>query len=116
MAKTKTSFVCQNCGTNYPKWTGGCENCGEWNTLVEEVPVSSGKSIVAKSASSGHVLSPQTMQSISIEETAKRMSTGYADLDAYPPLGVAVGAGVGIFGSVGVDDAADAGVRFAGCG
>jgi DNA repair protein RadA/Sms len=82
MVKSKNLFICQNCGASYPKWTGRCDNCGEWNTLVEQAPVSSGKSAVSKSASSGRVLSPQTMQSISIEETAKRMTTGYSDLDA----------------------------------
>ncbi|NHN84988.1 DNA repair protein RadA [Acetobacter musti] len=29
-------FVCQNCGAVYPKWSGKCEACGEWNTIVEE--------------------------------------------------------------------------------
>lgn len=35
MAKTKTRYVCQSCGSDYGKWTGRCANCGEWNTLVE---------------------------------------------------------------------------------
>lgn len=81
MVKTRTSFVCQNCGATYPKWTGKCDNCGEWNTLVEQAPVREGKSAVARSAASGHALTPQTMDSISIEETQKRMPTGYNDLD-----------------------------------
>ncbi|WP_138993838.1 DNA repair protein RadA [Larkinella sp. C7] len=37
MAKTKTTFFCQNCGTQAPKWLGRCPACGEWNTFVEEV-------------------------------------------------------------------------------
>lgn len=37
MAKVKTAFYCQNCGTQYPKWTGKCSACGEWNTIAEEV-------------------------------------------------------------------------------
>lgn len=37
MAKTKTSFFCQNCGAQYPKWLGQCKSCNEWNTIVEEV-------------------------------------------------------------------------------
>jgi DNA repair protein RadA/Sms len=37
MAKTKTAFFCQNCGTESPKWVGKCPSCGEWNTMVEEV-------------------------------------------------------------------------------
>lgn len=36
MAKTKTTFFCQNCGTQYPKWIGKCNSCNEWNTIVEE--------------------------------------------------------------------------------
>lgn len=35
--KNKTNFVCQNCGFHSPKWLGRCPNCGEWNTLIEEV-------------------------------------------------------------------------------
>jgi len=37
MAKTKTTFFCQNCGAQSPKWIGKCVSCGEWNTYVEEV-------------------------------------------------------------------------------
>ena len=37
MAKLKTVYFCQNCGTQYSQWHGQCKNCGEWNTLVEEV-------------------------------------------------------------------------------
>jgi DNA repair protein RadA/Sms len=37
MAKIKTSFFCQNCGTQYSKWQGQCHACNEWNTIVEEV-------------------------------------------------------------------------------
>ena len=37
MAKSKTLYVCQNCGASSPKWTGKCPACGEWNTYVEEV-------------------------------------------------------------------------------
>lgn len=36
MAKTKTVFICQECGYETPKWMGKCPECGNWNTLVEE--------------------------------------------------------------------------------
>ncbi|MDE7402347.1 MAG: DNA repair protein RadA [Muribaculaceae bacterium] len=43
--KTKTAYVCSNCGYDSPKWLGKCPGCGEWNTMVEEkVTVSKGKS------------------------------------------------------------------------
>jgi len=81
MPKARTQYVCQNCGAAYPKWSGRCENCGEWNTLVEQAAPSSGKSAVAKSAQSGRILVPQTMQSIVAEDAISRMQTGYGDLD-----------------------------------
>ncbi|MEA1785639.1 DNA repair protein RadA [Arenibacter sp. GZD96] len=37
MAKTKTAFFCQNCGTQYAKWVGQCGACKAWNTVVEEL-------------------------------------------------------------------------------
>ena len=37
MAKTKSAFFCQSCGAQAAKWSGKCNACGEWNTLVEEV-------------------------------------------------------------------------------
>ncbi len=37
MSKTKTSFFCQNCGTQTAQWMGQCKVCGEWNTIVEEI-------------------------------------------------------------------------------
>lgn len=79
MAKTRTQFICQNCGASYPKWAGKCENCDQWNTLVEQSPQSSGKSAVARS--SGRVLKPQTMNSIAGNEEDARLKTGFEDLD-----------------------------------
>jgi DNA repair protein RadA/Sms len=37
MSKLKTSFFCQNCGTQYSKWQGQCNACKEWNTIAEEI-------------------------------------------------------------------------------
>jgi DNA repair protein RadA/Sms len=35
MAKVKTRYICQACGSAQPKWMGRCPDCNEWNTLVE---------------------------------------------------------------------------------
>jgi len=37
MSKIKTTFFCQNCGTQYSKWQGQCNACKEWNTIAEEI-------------------------------------------------------------------------------
>lgn len=39
MSKTKSVFICQNCGAQSPKWVGKCSSCGEWNSFVEELKV-----------------------------------------------------------------------------
>lgn len=36
MAKTKSEYVCQSCGSVFARWAGKCDGCGEWNTIVEE--------------------------------------------------------------------------------
>ncbi len=82
MAKARSNFVCQNCGASYPKWTGKCENCGEWNILVEQIVETKGASAVARSHSRGKILKPQSMRSIAAEDSVKRLPTGIADLDA----------------------------------
>jgi DNA repair protein RadA/Sms len=38
VAKTRTQFVCQACGTVHARWAGKCDGCGEWNTIVEDDP------------------------------------------------------------------------------
>jgi len=41
MAKA-ASFTCQECGASHSKWSGRCEACGAWNSIVEEKPLSAG--------------------------------------------------------------------------
>lgn len=60
MAKAKTFFYCQNCGTQSSTWIGKCKNCGQWNTYVEEV---------IQSASNSHTsLSSVQSQAVRINE------------------------------------------------
>ncbi|MBR1734135.1 MAG: DNA repair protein RadA [Alphaproteobacteria bacterium] len=37
MAKPERFFYCTECGAKYPKWLGKCEDCGQWNTIVEDI-------------------------------------------------------------------------------
>ena len=82
MARARTVFVCQQCGARSPKWTGKCEQCGQWNSLVEQVPAPMGKSAVARSAGQGTLLQPRPITAAaSQDEPAARLATGIADLD-----------------------------------
>ena len=67
MAKSRSQFVCQQCGAVFPKWAGRCENCGEWNSLVEQISETTGASAVAKSSKSGTVLKGVKMQEATAE-------------------------------------------------
>lgn len=50
MSKTRTQFVCQQCGSTSPKWMGRCPDCGEWNTLVETIVESKERSPLSYAA------------------------------------------------------------------
>ena len=77
MAKLKTKFICQNCGSSYPKWMGKCENCGSWNTLIEEIEESIGKNAVAKSIGKGKILQTQNLDEIISNKKQDRISTTF---------------------------------------
>lgn len=102
MARARSQFVCQSCGASYPKWVGKCDNCGEWNTLVEQVAQSSGNSVVARGSRSGKVLTAQSMRTISAEDEIARMSTGIADLDIVLGGGVLPGGVMLLAGQPGI--------------
>lgn len=68
MAKVKTTFFCQNCGAQSPKWVGRCNACGEWNTFVEEV-VEKAPPALWKSNAGGSVASrPNKLKEVAVGE------------------------------------------------
>ena len=73
MAKTKTAFVCQNCGSNFPKWMGKCGACGEWNTLIEEVVYKESKTGSRRNYSDAQSKKPVPITQVSAEN-AERMA------------------------------------------
>jgi DNA repair protein RadA/Sms len=56
MAKPTASFVCQSCGNRTTKWSGRCDACGEWNSIVEEAPLAAGPAAKTLGASKGRSL------------------------------------------------------------
>ena len=81
MARVKNQFICQQCGAAYPKWTGKCDNCCEWNSLVEQAPIESGSNALARSSGKGAVLKTLQLTEVGGESVAERLSTGITDLD-----------------------------------
>lgn len=70
MAKTRTTFFCQNCGAQSGKWIGKCPSCNEWNTYVEEVVSKSDedKTPGIASTSTQRAAKPQLISDISLSE------------------------------------------------
>ena len=79
MAKPVTRFICSACGTAHKKWAGRCDDCGEWNTIQEEAPLSTGPGTKALGAMKGKgmVLTDLTTQ----EAPPLRVGSGMAELD-----------------------------------
>ncbi|WP_372944414.1 DNA repair protein RadA [Muriicola sp.] len=71
MAKTKTAFFCQNCGTQFAKWAGQCTACKEWNTIVEEVIQKEEKSDWRPTLNGG----PKTALSVNIADIGTEEET-----------------------------------------
>lgn len=99
----KTQFVCQQCAATYGKWAGRCENCGEWNTLVEQEPASTAQSSVAKAGTSGKKLNVQPIKAAKADsKTSKRISTGVSDLDIVLGGGIVQGSVTLLAGQPGI--------------
>ncbi len=103
MVKMKTQFVCQQCAATYGKWAGRCENCGEWNTLVEQEPTSTAQSSVAKAGQSGKKLNVQPIKAARADsKLSKRISTGVSDLDIVLGGGIVQGSVTLLAGQPGI--------------
>ena len=81
MARSRNQFVCQQCQASFSKWAGRCENCGAWNSLVEQVAATPGSSAVARGGARGRVLKAVTLDQATAATESARLSTGIADLD-----------------------------------
>lgn len=100
MPKTKTVFVCQNCGAESPKWIGKCPSCKEWNTYHEEIiaPASQGG---ASFATNHEKRKPELLDNIKSDEHS-RQKTGIAELDRILGGGIVGGSLVLLGGEPGV--------------
>lgn len=99
MAKTKTSYVCQNCGAESVKWVGRCPSCDEWNTYVEE-KVTQSKSRGGLVAVSRNAV-PKPLREIE-SSNEQRMDTGIEEMNRILGGGLVPGSLVLIGGEPGI--------------
>jgi DNA repair protein RadA/Sms len=101
MPKSKTIYVCQNCGGETSKWYGKCPSCGEWNTISEEpieIAVSTAKSASAKKITNSKAYTLNQINSI--EEA--RIKTGLSEFDRVLGGGIVKGSIILLSGDPGI--------------
>lgn len=77
MARTRSIFVCQECGHVSPKWVGQCPECGSWHSFAEEAAPSRGR----KGVNTVEATRPVALGEVSLEQEWARCSTGITELD-----------------------------------
>lgn len=100
MAKPKLTYCCQTCGTLYPKWTGQCTGCNEWNTIAEELSAKETPSSRYQGYA-GKEATITRMRDVTLQETL-RLSSGTQELDRVLGGGIIAGSVVLIGGDPGI--------------
>lgn len=101
MAKPQHVFTCQACGAIWPKWSGKCEACGEWNSLVEE----SARAVVpgALSAPTGKKSKALAFVELAADaEPPQRLASGISEFDRVCGGGLVPASAILIGGDPGV--------------
>ena len=97
--KSKTVFLCSNCGNETPKWAGRCPACGQWNTLEEYTPTPAAKTAAVSSVRRTAVA--KRLSEVTTDETL-RFTTGMSELDRVLGGGAVKGSLVLVSGAPGI--------------
>lgn len=98
--KSKTVFVCGECGYETPKWVGKCPGCGEWNTMVEDVRLPQ-KAAVSAAPRLAHTFSAMPLSQINAADE-HRFVTGISELDRVLGGGIVKGSVILLSGDPGI--------------
>lgn len=102
MAKTKSKsvYVCQNCGAQRPRWEGKCSDCGAWNSFVEEIQTE-----IDVNKSRGWAIDqqkPTRLDEVPKTDVLKRINTGLNEFNRVLGGGIPDGGFILIGGSPGI--------------
>lgn len=98
--KTKTVYVCSECGNESPKWAGQCAACGAWNSYFEEIQQPE-KPLPAMVADPLKKATPKRLREISAENEL-RQTTGISELDRVLGGGIVKGSLILVSGEPGI--------------
>jgi DNA repair protein RadA/Sms len=98
--KTKTAFVCDQCGADYPRWNGQCTSCGEWNTIKEVRLATANEKRPVASGYAGNRSEVKRLSDVNLSE-AERISSGISEFDRVLGGGIVRGSVVLIGGAPG---------------
>ncbi len=79
MVKRSTLYVCQQCAASFSKWAGKCDNCGAWNSLVEESKQAEKKAVVDRV--NGRALQAEKIRDVQSGMLGSRLGTGFKQID-----------------------------------
>lgn len=104
MAKSHVQYTCQQCGAIYKNWTGRCNKCGAWSSLIQQFDENSRaeKSAVGRSQLSGKPLDFVSINDLEVSNEKDRLSTGFRDLDTVLGGGILLGSVALLAGQPGI--------------
>ncbi len=105
VTKNKSIYVCQSCGYESVKWYGRCPDCGEWNSLVEEIrqQVAASKTRAASAAPAAPRATAQAARLSEISsDDSQRYKTGVGELDRVLGGGIVAGSVMLLSGDPGI--------------
>ena len=105
MTKSSSIFVCQNCEAQYPKWQGQCSECGQWNTLAEELAKTSAKGRSRSAGKRQKLITSSLVKFSEVEQMSgqkERLSTQIGELDRVLGGGLVGGAVILLGGEPGI--------------
>ncbi len=101
MSRVQSTYVCQSCAYESPRWIGKCPNCGAWNTFVEELTDRTKPSRAKRSSLITNISAPTPLVDVQAAVEA-RASTGIPEFDRVLGGGIVAGSVVLIGGDPGI--------------
>lgn len=99
--KTKSVYICSECGFESPKWYGKCPGCGQWNTMNEEITTIESKKLSGAGAVRSSMARAVSLADLSASEE-ERYHTGMSELDRVLGGGIVKGSLVLVSGEPGI--------------